>query len=603
MSTPTRLRLEVLESRRTPATLGTDGKTVTFTDKDGDAATVTFSKAVLTADNVNAVFTFDSGVGAVNGSNATPEQLQTIDLTTLPAGLSVTATATAAGGGDGKVNVGFVNAGGKDEGTVSISGDLGRVVAGDAKVTTPGLKALVVGSIGVQGTATQAAGGSLTSTITGPLGKLTVTGDVRGAAINVTGGMTGANGKIGSIGIGGSLLADAVTPFTGIVTATGNIGKVTITGDVTGHGANSGAVVSYAGSIGSVSIGGYVTGTGNYSGGIYAGTTIGKVTITHDLTGGAGTRSGAITAVAGIKSVAIGGNVTGSTGASSGSIVSGRGNIGPVTIGGDLTGGTGNYSGAVQAYYATVGTRKVGGKLGTVTVTGNVFGGAGRYSGAVYAQLGIGAVSLGSLSGGGGYASGIVATNNGNIKSVTVHGDVNGGGGNYSGEIFAGKTGNLGPVAILGNGGNQHGDVTGGSGKFSAIIRGAKITSVTIAGNVTGGPGPGSASIEALGNLGQVKVAGNWIGASIAAGVTPGADGFFGTADDVRVKATIAGITIGGTVSGTVAPGDTFAFVADHIVKASIGGQALALKPGAENDSINLDPNNNDFTLEELAPT
>src|SRR5262245_28766999 len=97
------LRLEHLERRDAPATL-VGLNTVTFQDADGDNATVTLSKPLLSAANVNSVFDFDAG--SVNGSNAVKQQLQRIDLTALGAaakGVSVivSATPSPANGGDG----------------------------------------------------------------------------------------------------------------------------------------------------------------------------------------------------------------------------------------------------------------------------------------------------------------------------------------------------------------------------------------------------------------------------------------------------------------------------------------------------------------------
>jgi hypothetical protein len=61
------------------------------------------------------------------------------------------------------VNVGFINALGVDLGNVTVDGDLGRILAGDANSSTSAMKKLTVGSIGVQGLNTQDLGGSLDS--------------------------------------------------------------------------------------------------------------------------------------------------------------------------------------------------------------------------------------------------------------------------------------------------------------------------------------------------------------------------------------------------------------------------------------------------------
>src|SRR5690349_6786990 len=81
---------------RRPATL-VGPTTLTYQDVDGDAVTVTLSKPLLTSTTVAGdVFTFDTG--GVGGTNATPQQLQAVDLTRLPdpaaaAGVSVRVSA------------------------------------------------------------------------------------------------------------------------------------------------------------------------------------------------------------------------------------------------------------------------------------------------------------------------------------------------------------------------------------------------------------------------------------------------------------------------------------------------------------------------------
>src|SRR5205085_6255815 len=73
-----RLCLEPLERREAPATLVSATK-LTYQDVDGDNVAVTFSKPILNAGNVNSVFLFNTGT--VDGSNATKQQLQEINLT------------------------------------------------------------------------------------------------------------------------------------------------------------------------------------------------------------------------------------------------------------------------------------------------------------------------------------------------------------------------------------------------------------------------------------------------------------------------------------------------------------------------------------------
>src|SRR5262249_54766546 len=159
-----------LETRATPATLLGANK-VTYQDLDGDNVIVAFSKSFLTAANVNNVFKFSSGAGAVNGSNSAKEQLQRIDLTVIGApaiGTGVTMAATVSKvGGDGFANLGHVKAIGLPLGTVVIDGDLGRIECGDSSTLKQALASLTVQSWGRFGTTTQLAGGDLHSEIDG----------------------------------------------------------------------------------------------------------------------------------------------------------------------------------------------------------------------------------------------------------------------------------------------------------------------------------------------------------------------------------------------------------------------------------------------------
>ncbi len=139
-----------LESRRLLATLVSTTK-ITYQDIDGDNVSVTFSKPILTNATVaNSVFSFDTG--SVSGSNVGKQQLRSINLSAIPAAAGTTITTaavrSATTGGDGFAAVGQIDATGRDISTVTIDGDLGRIVAGDAVTTTQGLGALTVHSRG-----------------------------------------------------------------------------------------------------------------------------------------------------------------------------------------------------------------------------------------------------------------------------------------------------------------------------------------------------------------------------------------------------------------------------------------------------------------------
>src|SRR5262249_28007796 len=185
---------------------------------DGDAVTVHVSKGSFTLSNPNGGHTGDDFT-LVNAGLG--QQLQLIDFSDdggkfAHANLSITATRTSQGG-DGLVNVGYLNSLGSDLGSVIIHGDLGRVNAGDTNTsaTSPGLASLSVHSLGRLGASTQAAGGGLGSNVQGDLPTLSVATDIAGAQVFV-------NGKIGSAVVGGSVLGGSFVG-SGRVEATGDI--------------------------------------------------------------------------------------------------------------------------------------------------------------------------------------------------------------------------------------------------------------------------------------------------------------------------------------------------------------------------------------------
>jgi len=141
--------LEVLESRIAPAVvIAPGGRVAHFTDVDGDRVTVSISKGRL---NASDFVTSSAGTEVPGG-----ESLLVLDLSDDSGefnGASVSIVATHSRlGGDGLVNVGFINAGDglTDLGRVSVDGDLSRIVAGDADTgpRSPGVKMLVAQHFG-----------------------------------------------------------------------------------------------------------------------------------------------------------------------------------------------------------------------------------------------------------------------------------------------------------------------------------------------------------------------------------------------------------------------------------------------------------------------
>jgi hypothetical protein len=332
------LRLERLESRDAPATLVSPTR-LTYQDKDGDLVTVAFTRPILVAANVNGIFTFDSGFGAVNGSNAVREQLQKIDLTgsaALATGLGITLTAVRQpGGGDGFAAVGEIDATGINLGTVAVDGDLGRIQAGT--VGAVGLAGLTVQSMGQYGTLTGAP--DLSSAVLGTLRSLRVRGNMRAEFFASSLGTADVRGSlIGGPGIGSGQIS------TGL-----GIGSITVHGDLIGGAGPASGRVASAGRIGTLTIGGSVRGgTVSDTGEINCGGEIGTLRIGGDLVGGS----------------AAGTADLGNTG-----FVTAR-RVGRLTIGGSVVAGTN----ATTGFYRNNGAVRVEDDLGTVLVKGSLVG-------------------------------------------------------------------------------------------------------------------------------------------------------------------------------------------------------------------------------------
>jgi hypothetical protein len=580
---------------------GADGlvtqKVLTYPDVDGDAVKLTVTRGTLGLGN----FTFvpaESLPGAPAGPGL---QLTGVTLGPAFAGTNVTVTATrTAAGGDGFANVGAIDATGVDLGTVSVRGDLGRLDAGDAADTRAGVAALTVRSLGAFGTNTQDLTGDLHSDIVGRLGALRVSGDVRRATVSVTGGAIPANGQIGAVTVGGSLIGGPGLG-SGAVASTGNMGPVRIGRDlVGGAGVGAGAVDS-DGTMGPVSVGGSVLGgAGSNSGLVESTGNMGPVSVGGDVVGGTTDHTGTVHAGGSLASVRVRGSVIGGATAlnvlDAGLIYAYTGgtgvqNLGPVSVGGSLLGSPSLNGGSVYAH----------GNLTGVIVGGSVVGGSGQFSADIFAEMGrLGPVTIrGDLRGGGGDRSGsVVALSGGPIAGVTVGGSVTGIGTAATGVLSDGQ---IGSVRIAGNlaGPTASGvriSAQGLPGPGLTAATALAIRSVSVGGRVenarilAGYDTNGIASNPDV-QVGPVTVGGDWAASSLVAGVAAGGDGLFGTADDAAIgggvatiHSKIAGVTVKGQAYGTFAGSNHFGFVAQEVVKFSVGGVALPLKPGASND-------------------
>ncbi len=291
-------------AQSTGVTIQTGGLSATYLDGDGDMVTVKTTKGPFTAGD----FTF----GTLGAGVPTGLQLQELDLTDPHfAGAKITFTAKPTKlGGDGRVNVGFIDATGNDLVSVTVPGDLGRIFAGDGDPKTPGIGKLTVNSFGEFGLLTQAASGNLVSNIQ-DIASLTVRGSVLGAELML--------GKTGAVKIAGSLIGLATANSGRLDVSTA--GKITVSGDLQAVGDGSGVIAS-TGLIGSVSIAGsLIDNSGNAGGAIFSGGDLTAVTIGRDLVG-----SASISAAGKLGTVSIKGQVTGG-GPSGAATISGAGSL------------------------------------------------------------------------------------------------------------------------------------------------------------------------------------------------------------------------------------------------------------------------------------
>jgi hypothetical protein len=392
--------IEPLEARIAPATL-VNPMTVTYTDENGDAVTVTISKPLFTMANVNKVFTF--GTGSVNGDNSADQQLELFNVLKLghsAAGIDLTFAGVPMGGGTATtVDIGWIKASGMDLGTVAVGGDLGRINAGDFSFTHPAIASLTVDSFGAQGISTQAAGGNLVSNIAGAVGSITVNGDIDQAQIGIGGG---SHGLLGSLTVTGSINGGTAN-YSGSVRTQGGITTVLVDGSINGGGGTQSGVIGTAGKLGTVTVdGGLFGGSGAFSGAILATGSMTTVTVDGDIRGGSGANSGEIGSQNNLGTIVVESSVQGSTGQLSGVILAGH-NITSVQITNGLVGGAGISSGQIGA----------GGNIGSVTIGSNelpllaraalppdgtyegIEGGTGAFSGSVVAGGNITSVTIG----------------------------------------------------------------------------------------------------------------------------------------------------------------------------------------------------------------
>lgn len=521
--------IEILEPRIAPALVIVNSTTAIYTDTDGDLVTVKLSKPGMNAD---AFLFIPVPANPFGGQQLGQLVVGAFDD---PDGLSIRITATRqdADGdgrkdGDGLVNVGLIDAGGRgvDLRDVLVDGDLGAIQAGDFDESTPGLNSLSVGSLGGAGL-TSGVGERITF-IRGSLGKLTVRGDVMQAAAFV-------EGDLGSVTIQGSLIG-GTDDNSGVILTQGNLGPVKIRGDVIGSSGTSSGSIQAGRDLQSVRIGGSIIGgsdtdSGSIQSGVFGPGNMGSVKIGGDLVGGT-----------------IG---NGTQGTDSGAIIA-NGRITSVSIGGSVLGGAANNSGIIRA--AT--------QLGAVSIGGDVVGGEGVSSARINAQGGIAKLSVaGSLSGGQGFGSGTIL-NAGHVGSVTIGGDVIGGE-SFTGEIAANFTGVISPLSVrkISIGGSLVGgiDTVQAPNFIATTMSGAILTigdigKIKIGGDVVGTNSVETGFISAGGNIGKISIGGSLLGGTNS---RSGMIDSTGAIETIRIGNDIRGGSSAGELddSGTIQAG------------------------------------------------
>lgn len=500
--------------------VGISGKTAKWHDVDGDLVTLNVSKGSL-------AFLSSSQFVLQTSGNLGGSILQELDLSGdshlfAKANVSVTAQpvrifpASKTVLGDGHVNVGYIvgnpnagdtleNANANDLGVIRIDGDLARIDTGDI-FSDAGLAGLNVLSFGTH-SETLPSGVSTGGIIVGPAPNIHVAGDFKGS-LHVIGLEFGS---IGKLTIGGTL--------SGTISFTSHLGNAVIGAiDGSGTGSDIGEIegnLNTNSTIGSIKVLGAITGGSSGQSGLILASRIGSIDV-GSIVGGSGSESGLVFAQNGIGSVLVRGSISGGSASSadsngiSGGAIATFGAINKVHVMGDIVGAGAQGSGSILGLGAA--------GIGSVTVDGNIRGGGGANSGDIESAGSLGMVKVGgSVIGGSGADSGEISAR-GNATGVSILGFLTGGAGSSSGAVkISGVLGQLqvgkarpgfDPYATVNS-------ITGSTGASSGEVSAAIIGKAAIHGNILGGSGAGSGSIQStFGSISSLVVDGGLLGAS-----------------------------------------------------------------------------------------
>jgi hypothetical protein len=340
--------IEHLESRIAPASVAIAGHTATWTDFDGDLVTLKFSSAAAPD-----FASTDSGVGLL------------VDRITFDAAKhtngAFSLSVKAAGGGDGHIDLGRVEAPGValkswkspaatiaefDSASVGnfVSGALGAVPFSKFNNTGGDGKSEVLGDV-----KTFTVRGDIAATVVSIdgsfAGKITVKGSLLGGSpggLPDSGKLLIKSGVVDSVFVGGDLIGGDAGGRLSLPNTT-NQAIIVVKGSVIGgDGAFSGGVDAMTAKF--ISVGGDVIGGTAAVSGVVAGGNCGKLVVGGSVIGGKLDHTGYLR-FGDIGSIIVGGSVVGGfeTEATDNQIVGGiriAGDVKSVTIGGSLIGGT-----------------------------------------------------------------------------------------------------------------------------------------------------------------------------------------------------------------------------------------------------------------------
>lgn len=115
---------------------------------------------------------------------------------------------------------------------------------------------------------------------------------------------------------------------------------------------------------------------------------------------------------------------------------------------------------------------------------------------------------------------------------------------------------------------------------------------------ILAGVGVTGVAMNADAQVGPVTVGGDWIASTIAAGVAPGTDGYYGTDDDEKftgVMKDVAGlfsrlvsVAIASQIVGTESPRDSASLTAENVSAVKIGGTPLVLNANLGADDFTI---------------